>query len=454
MNLTLQFLGASGTVTGSKFLVSDGTKNVMIDCGLFQGLKELRLRNWSPIPIAASSIDAVIVTHAHLDHTGYLPILYKNGFSNPIYCTPPTRDLTKIILEDAAYLQEEEAENANRLGYSKHSPAEPLFRARDAKECLRFFKTIPEDQWAEISPGWKLRLRNSGHILGSAIVELQVAGKTLVFSGDLGRAQPLFLRKPFAIEEADILILESTYGDRFHSNGSPVEELAKITNRTIAKKGHLIIPSFAIGRTQDLLYLFSILKKEKKIPNIPIYLDSPLGINATEIYHDHSKWHSLKENEIEMFRDAVILVKSKQQSAELLRKRTSSIVIAGSGMAAGGRVLQHLAQRLPEEKNTVLLVGFQALGTRGRLLKEGASEVKIYGEYIPVRAEITEIPLLSAHADQREILGWLRQFKEPPQKTFIVHGEPQASDVLRVRIKDSLGWNCEIPRYLGTYDCA
>jgi metallo-beta-lactamase family protein len=284
--------------------------------------------------------------------------------------------------------------------------------------------------------------------LGSAFVELKVDGKTIVFSGDLGRREPLILRSPSILEEADYILIESTYGDRAHSQESPAKALAKITQDTLSRKGHLLIPSFAVGRTQDLLYLFSILKKQKKIPDVPIFLDSPLGINATEIFSEYPTWHALNAAEVKSLCQVATMVKSRQQSKELLQKKNSSIVIAGSGMVSGGRILHHLSKRLSDSKNTLLLTGYQAAGTRGRLLQDGVSELKIHGQYMPVRAQIEEISTLSAHADQREILSWLRNFKSPPKKVFIVHGEPQASDVLRVRIQDALGWECHIPKFL------
>lgn len=448
MGLSLQFLGGVGTVTGSKYLLTHGEQRVLIDCGLFQGVKDLRLRNWQPLPIDPGQLDAVILTHAHLDHTGYLPLLLKNGFRKSIFCTAPTRDLSKIILLDSAHIQEEDADYANQNGYSKHSPAEPLYTTEDVKEVLPLFNILKEKHWTEILPGWSLRFRASGHILGSAFVELKVAGKVIVFSGDLGRNEPLTLRSPCTIEEADYLLIESTYGDRIHSSESTLESLAKITQETVARKGHLLIPSFAVGRTQDLLYLFSLLKKGKRIGDIPIFLDSPLGINATGIFAEHPTWHSLNATEVKALCQVATMVKSQQQSKELLRRKGSSIIIAGSGMVSGGRILHHLSKRLSDSRNTILLTGYQASGTRGRQLQDRASEIKFHGQYVPVRAQIENLSTLSAHADQHEILGWLRKFKSPPKKTFIVHGEPQASDGLRVRIQDALHWQCQVPKLL------
>ncbi|MEO5970195.1 MAG: MBL fold metallo-hydrolase [Bdellovibrionia bacterium] len=448
MSVTIQFLGGAGTVTGSKYLVENGSHKVLIDCGLFQGIKELRLQNWAPLPIHAAEIDAVILTHAHLDHCGYLPLLVKQGFQGKIFSTSPTRDLSKIILLDSAKIQEEDAKEANQQGYTKHSPAKPLYDTQDVNVAMKLFVPVKSDEWTPLFPTSRFRFKPSGHILGSALIELEFDGIKIVFSGDLGRMNPLLYPSPAVIEQADYLLIESTYGDRLHDQASPLEQLAQITRDTVSRKGHLLIPSFAVGRTQDLLYLFSILKKEGKIPDVPIYLDTPMGINATEIFVDHPLWHKLSSEELGELSRVATLVKSRALSSELLKRKPSSIIIAGSGMVSGGRILQHLATRLPDDRNTVLLVGYQATGTRGRLLSEGASELKIHGQYVPIKARVEEITGLSAHADQFEILNWLGKITCAPKTTFIVHGEPQASDTLRVKIKDKLSWNVSIPRYL------
>ena len=446
MALTIEFLGAAGTVTGSKYCVSDGTRKVLVDCGLFQGVKDLRLQNWAKFPVDPQGIDAVVITHAHLDHTGYLPLLAKQGYRGPIYATPPTQDISKILLLDSAHIQEEDAENANRNGFSKHAPAKPLYTTADAHSAIELFKSIKGTEWTEILPGWKIRFQKSGHILGSAFIELIVAGKKIVFSGDLGRDNPLTLDSPTAIENADYLLIESTYGDRIHPVVPPLELLSKVIVETVERGGHLLIPSFAVGRTQDLLYLLATLKRNCAMPEIPVFLDSPLGLNATEIFESYPDWHKLSRDDISAMREITTIIKSRQQSQEVMRRKPSSIVIAGSGMVTGGRILHHLKARLWDKKNTVLLVGFQAAGTRGRLLEQGISELKIHGEYFPVGANIVELPGLSAHADQKEILDWLKNFKSPPRQTLIVHGEPQASDALRVKIQDTFHWNCHIPK--------
>ncbi len=448
MSLAIQFLGAAGTVTGSRHLLEFDGRRILVDCGLFQGLKELRLQNRQPFPVDPSTIEAVILTHAHLDHSGYLPLLKRNGFQGKVYCTAPTRELARILLLDAANIEEEDAEYANQKGYSKHAPALPLFSTTDVHSLLKSVKELPIDSWHQEIPGVKFRFQNSGHILGSAFVEIEIQGKRIVFSGDLGRNDPLILAPRISLERADFLVLESTYGDRLHPEESVMEALAKVVMDTIAKHGHLLIPSFAVGRTQDLLHLLAVLKRDCRIPNIPIYLDSPLAEDATEIYVRFPEWRKKYVKGQPVFSKVATIIKSRQQSKDLLAAKSSSIVIAGSGMVSGGRIVHHLASRIGDPRNTVLLVGFQAAGTRGRLLKEGAPEIKMHGRYFSVRAEIRELSGLSAHADQAETLDWLKGFKDTPKNTFIVHGEPQAADAIRVKIHDVLRWKVTVPKPL------
>lgn len=447
MKSSIQFLGGAGTVTGSKFLLTAGTKRVLIDCGLFQGLKELRLQNWAPFPVPPQSIDAVLLTHAHLDHSGYLPLLVRNGFSGPVFATAPTRDLCKVILFDSAKIQEEDAARANSAGYTKHAPAKPLYTTEDVERAMELIQIVETGKWLPIVDTIDARFTNSGHILGSAIIEVKTSEHTVAFTGDLGRTEPLILNPPEYIRNADYVVVESTYGDRVHPPLSPLKELARIVCETVERGGHVLIPSFAIGRTQDVLFLLSQLKEQSLIPReIPIFLDSPMAINATQIFLDYPNWHRLTSNEIENLCNGVTTVKNWKQSEELLHRKESSIVIAGSGMMTGGRVLSHLAKRLPDARNSVVLVGFQAAGTRGSQLRNGAAEIKIHGEYVNALASIEEISTLSAHADQRDMLQWLKHFESPPKKVFIVHGEPQGSDALRVRIQDMLKWKCKIPK--------
>jgi metallo-beta-lactamase family protein len=443
--MKLRFLGGVQTVTGSKTLITTGKHRFLVDCGLFQGIKDLRLRNWRKLDVNARELTAVLLTHAHLDHSGYLPLLVKQGFRGRIYCSSPTRDLAEVILLDSAHLQEEDAEFANRAGFSKHHPAEPLYTQKDVKEALSRFHCVGSGDWETLPGGAKFRLLPSGHILGSTFIEFESDDKKVVFSGDLGRQNPLLYPAPTRIDSADCLVLESTYGDRTHHFADPKAELALAISEAVSKRGQLIIPSFAVGRVQDLLFLLSQLKAESQLPAVPIYLDTPMGMRATEIFESHPNWHSLNRNEVDAMWEVVSVVQSQQQSIEIMRAEGPAIVIAGSGMVSGGRVLHHLANHLSDPKTSVLLVGYQAAGTRGRLLRDGISEIKIHGKYIPVRATIREISGLSAHADQSETLKWLSGFKSHPSMMLINHGEPQASDALRVKVKDVLGWRCEVP---------
>lgn len=448
--MKLQFLGGVQTVTGSKTLFQFRKHKILIDSGLFQGLKDLRLKNRAPLPVNPRALDAVLLTHAHLDHCGYLPLLVRDGFRGKIYCSAPTRDLAKMILLDSAKLQEEDAEFANRKGFSKHSPAEALYTHEDVERALEYFQAIPPGKWTPLPGGVQFRLTPSGHILGSTFIELEAGGKRVVFSGDLGRSNPVLYDPPMRIERADYLVIESTYGDRNHFDAATAEpvraKLARVVRETCERGGQVIIPSFAIGRVQELLYLLSVMKKERSIPDVPIYLDSPMGVNATRIFTDYPSWHHLDRQEIDQLCRATQILGSREESIRVMREASPAVIIAGSGMVTGGRVLHHLSARLGDERSTVLLVGFQAAGTRGRLLRDGAEEVKMHGRYFPVKCQIEELVGLSAHADQGETLQWLRGFREPPKQTFINHGEPQASDTLRVKIRDALGWSSAVPQ--------
>jgi metallo-beta-lactamase family protein len=446
MSVRIQFLGGAGTVTGSKFLVDTGSHRILVDCGLFQGIKELRLLNRAPFPIDPAKIDAVVLTHAHLDHSGYLPLLAKNGFHGKIHCTSPTKDLARLILLDSAHIQEEDADYANQKGFSKHKPALPLYDTRDVQALDRRWVTASPGSWKDACPGIHYRFTPSGHILGAAFVEIDAGGKLFVFSGDVGRAAPILYDPPSKLERADVLVIESTYGDRSHPKSSTLEDLERVVNETCARGGHLVIASFAVGRTQEILHLLSKLRRKHRIPEIPVFLDSPMGISATDVFFDHANWHRLDKREVEEMRELVTDVRTREQSKGLFREKGSTIVIAGSGMLNGGRVLHHLEKRLGDERNTILLVGYQAAGTRGRLLLGGVAELKLHGAYFPVKAHIEEISTLSSHADQPELLGWMRGFVNKPGRVFIVHGEPQSADALRVRMKDVLGWDAEVAR--------
>ncbi len=442
---SLTFLGGAQTVTGSKFLLGSGGLRVLVDCGLFQGLKDLRLRNWAPLPFDAQSLDCVILTHAHLDHTGYFPILVRNGFKGKAFCTPPTTVLTNLLLMDAGRIQEREAARALEGGYSKHNPPAPLFTQAEAVTAIRHLQSVPGGKWHSLTKTFRFRFLGSGHILGSAFIELDTPDGRIVFSGDLGRTKPLLLPPPALITKADYLVLESTYGDRRHPKEPVLRALGRIVNEALDRGGDVLIPSFAVGRAQDVLHLLGQLKRQKTIPDVPVFLNSPLGIEATQALGNFPDWHRLNPSEANALSRTATWVEDAKFSQSLLRNRKHKIIIAGSGMVTGGRILDHLEKALPDPRHTVLLVGYQAAGTRGRLLRDGVPEVKIYGRFVQVKARIEEISGLSAHADQVEIMNWLRGFKTKPRTTFLVHGEPQPCDALRVKIEHSLGWHCHMP---------
>ena len=447
--MQLQFLGATGTVTGSRYLLNAGGSSILVDCGLFQGYKQLRLRNRAPLPVEPSSLDAVVLTHAHLDHSGYIPLLVKNGFRGKIYCSSATFDLCKIMLPDSGRLLEEEAFFANRHGYSKHDPALPLYTEDDALHSLRQFSPVPFSERIALSSGLHMRMVRAGHILGAATISFDDGHTTLTFSGDLGRPGDPVLPAPSLIEHTDYLVVESTYGNRKHDPENPMDTLAEIIRRTAARGGVVIIPSFAVGRAQMMLYYLHRLKEEGKIPHaLPVYLNSPMAADATALYSAHYKDHKLSRSEYEAICRSAKVVNSVEESKALNERRVPMVIIAASGMATGGRVLHHLKAFAPDSRNTILFAGFQAGGTRGAAMVGGATSVKIHGEYVPVRAKVIQMENLSAHADADEILGWLGGFKKPPKMTFITHGEADAADALRVRINERLKWNCCVPEYL------
>jgi metallo-beta-lactamase family protein len=449
--MELTFLGATGTVTGSKYLLKSGTKHILIDCGLFQGLKQLRLKNWSKLPINPSKIDAVVLTHAHIDHSGYLPLLVKNGFSGKVYCSEGTADLCKIMLPDSAHLQEEEAEYANRRGFSKHHPALPLYTKEDAENALALLTPISFEQDVDLGDGLTLRLSPSGHILGSAFVRIHHQKTSVLFSGDIGRENDILMKPPVRIKQADYLLVESTYGNRLHQNDDPKVKLAAIVNKTVKRKGVVVIPVFAVGRAQELLYYIHLLKTSGAIAaDIPVYLNSPMAVDATEIFNLYHGEHRLSAEQCSALFHTAHMVNSIEQSKALNEAKGPMIILSASGMASGGRVVHHLKAFAPKPNNTILFVGFQAAGTRGAAMLDGAESIKIHGEYIPVRASVELISNLSAHADYSEILDWLGGFETPPKKTFIVHGEPVAADSMRRHIEEELHWQVEVPEYLET----
>ncbi len=445
---TIQFLGATGTVTGSKYLIEHGSRRILVDCGLFQGYKTLRLKNWAPLPCDPASIECVILTHAHIDHSGYLPLLAKNGFTGAVYCAEATRDLCEILLPDSGHLQEEEANYANRRGFSKHQPALPLYTREDAERCLSQFRPVEFEREIRLGNDLRLRLLPSGHILGSAFVALDTPQTSLLFSGDIGRPHDLVMPAPSPIGNVDYLVVESTYGNRRHDAADPLLLLAEIINRTARRGGVVVIPTFAVGRAQTLLYCIHLLKARRAIPDCPVYLNSPMAVDATRIFYRHLGEHRLTMAQCDGLARTAQVVNSVEESQELNRLQGPMIILAASGMATGGRVTHHLQAFAPDPRNTILFAGFQAGGTRGASLVQGADVIKIHGEYIPVRAEVRMLENLSAHADADEILDWLMTFSRPPRRTFITHGEPEAADALRHRIEEELHWRCAIPEYL------
>ena len=443
----LTFYGATGTVTGSKYLLERGDTQVMIDCGLFQGYKQLRLRNWAPPPLPPARLDALVLTHAHIDHSGYAPLLVRDGYDGPIYCTPGTAQLCAILLPDSGRLHELDAEYANRKGFSKHHPALPLYTEADALAAVKRLRPVPFGKEVGLARGFTLNFARAGHILGAATALITHPSGTLLASGDLGRPEDPLMLAPEPRRPSDHLILESTYGDRQHDHTPPESALAEIINRTAARGGVLLIPAFAVGRTQLLLLLIDRLKASGAIADIPVFLDSPMAIAATQAYRDNRATHRLDDDECARMCEAARFVRDVAESKALDERGGPMILISASGMATGGRVVHHLKAMGPDPRNTILLVGFQAGGTRGAALHGGARQLKIHGVYVAVNAEVAELDMLSAHADADELLAWLRTCPVAPRRTFITHGEPPAADALRRRIEEELGWPCAVPDY-------
>jgi metallo-beta-lactamase family protein len=453
---SITFLGAARTVTGSKYLLEVNDSRILVDCGLFQGLKELRLRNWEPLPVPADSIHAVVLTHAHIDHSGYLPRLFAEGFRGRVFCTPGTSDLCKIVLPDAGRLAEEDAREANRHGYTKHNPALPLFTEADAYRVLPNLQPVGFDRPVPVTGDITVRFVNSGHLLGSAfaILSLRVdGGREVVFSGDVGRYSRPVVPDPLPLESADTLVLESTYGNREHEPDEDGAKLAEIVNSTIARGGKLVIPAFAIGRVEEVIYWLKRLEEAGRIPSVPVFLDSPMALEALKYYQQRANELDPdmqgRRGEVSAFVTRRFqVIATPQQSADLVGSRIPSIVVSSSGMATGGRVLSHMKAALPNARNTILFSGFQAEGTRGRKLLEGAREIKIHGELVPVNAHVAQLHSMSAHADAGELLRWLGGFKRAPKMTYIVHGEPEAAEALAARVTGTLGWPAHVADYL------
>ncbi|MGX8785315.1 MBL fold metallo-hydrolase RNA specificity domain-containing protein [Legionella pneumophila] len=446
--MKLTFLGATQTVTGSKYLLTIDSKKILIDCGLFQGYKELRLRNWASLPIDPRDIDAVIITHAHIDHTGYLPLLVKNGFQGKIYATPGTKALCAILLPDSGHLQEEEARLANKYGFSKHKPALPLYTEKDARTALNHFETVDFNAPHQLFNGFSFEFHRAGHIVGAAMIKIKTSKCSLLFSGDIGRPYDSVMKAPTPIQEADYLVMESTYGDRLHDATDPLPQMGQVINATIKRGGSVVIPAFAVGRAQSLLYFIYQLKQKGEIhKDVPVFLDSPMAINATHLLCTYKEDHRLNEEQCHGLCNAATYINTPEESKELDRHKMPQIIIAASGMAQGGRIVHHLKAFAPDPKSTLLFTGFQAGGTRGARIVNGEREVKIHGSMVPIRAKVVVMSSTSAHADYQELLGWLKHFIRPPKKVFITHGEPHSAQSLKDKIEQQFGFTCMIPSY-------
>lgn len=446
LQTNIHFLGAAGTVTGSKYLLETGNTNILIDCGLFQGLKELRLKNWEYPPVNASTIDAVLLTHGHLDHTGYLPRLIKQGFKGPIYGTNPTLDIAAIILKDSARIQEQEAYRANEEGYSKHSPAKPLYTLDDVDNTLSHFKRIPPAQWLPLLEGIHMRFSYNGHILGATFIEIDLYGKYFVFSGDIGRTNDLLLYPPLKPKKADFLFIESTYGGKFHpQEAEAVPVIEKLVNETIGRGGSLFIPSFSVERAQLLMMILGSLVRENKIPKVPMIMDSPMGADVLQLFQRTRDWHKLDDDECYEMCKHFTVISSFRETLLMRENKDPKIVIAGSGMLTGGRILNYLEAQAHNPKNTLLLVGYQAEGTRGRKLLDGEKGFKAYGKWVSFHMQMEIIEGLSAHADHAELLNWMGELQSKPERIFVVHGEKEAREALQKGIKETYKWDAELP---------
>ena len=449
---TLTFLGANATVTGSRHLVEHEGRRMLVDCGMFQGYKQLRLRNWAAPPFDPRTLDAVVLTHAHIDHSGWLPRLVALGFRGPIHATAGTADLCGILLPDAARLQEEDAQFANQGGFSRHHPALPLYTEADARACLAQLRVVDFGRPFAPLPGLTATLQRAGHLLGAASVRLAHEGGAVLFSGDLGRRNDPIMPAPAPVDGADVIVVESTYGDRTHPTLSPEDELAPVLARVAARGGIAVVPTFAVGRAQALLLTLARLKAAQRIPDVPVYLDSPMAVDATGLYLRHRAEHRLDEAQCAQMRDVAVLVRDADTSRALVRRRGPMIVLAASGMATGGRVLHHLAAHAGEPRNAIVLTGYQAGGTRGASLASGARSLRIHGRDIDVRAEVVQVGALSAHADADELLAWLATASRPPRLVAVTHGEPEAAEALRRRIVHELGWDATVPEFASTLD--
>lgn len=445
--LSLTSLGGAGTVTGSKHLLTSGDTRILIDCGLFQGLKNLRELNWQRLDVSPRDIDAVVLTHAHLDHCGYLPRLILDGFRGKIYCTQATRDVAELILLDSAWLQEKDADFANRKGFSRHKPALPLYTVPDAERALKHFQPVALHSEVELPGGARLMLRRAGHILGATTAQIDIGGQRIVFSGDLGRYGDRVMHDPETVPSADYVVIESTYGNRRHDRSDAVKALGDVISRTVQRGGTVVVPAFAVGRAQSLIHDLWLLRQQGGLNNVPVFLDSPMATNATELLYRHKSEHKLAERDFEQAFAAVTYVREVEESKALSANRYPKVILSASGMATGGRVLHHMKAALRDPKHTILFVGYQAEGTRGRALVEGATTVKMHGELVPVNARIEKVDSMSAHADRSELVRWLKTFPAPPTTTYLVHGEPGPMATFKEKIAAELGWHVEVPGY-------
>jgi len=448
--MQLRFLGGTGTVTGSKYLIEHEGRRLLLDCGLFQGLKQLRLRNWAALPVPPAGIDAVVLTHAHIDHSGWLPRLVEQGFRGTVHATPATRELCELLLPDSGHLQEDEARYANLHGFSKHAPALPLYTEAAARRALERIETREFDTAFEPVPGFEVRLRRAGHILGAASVHVRCGAASVLFSGDLGRRDDLMMKPPAPPDAADCVLVESTYGNRSHATGDPLATLADVVCRTAARGGIVVVPAFAVGRAQTLLHGLRMLKEARRIPDLPVFLNSPMATDVTGIFRRHAEDHRLSADECRAMCRGVKFVNTEAESRALNDLRYPSVIVSASGMATGGRVVHHLKAYAPDARNAIVFAGFQAAGTRGAAMLGGAREIKIHGAWIPVLAEVANLEGLSAHADRQGLLDWIGALPRAPRHVYVTHGEPEAADALRQAIEERHRWPCSVPEYLET----
>ena len=443
--MKIYFLGAAGTVTGSKFVVEHNETRILIDCGLFQGLKALRELNWQPLSVLPSTIDFVLLSHGHLDHCGWLPKLVNDGFLGKIFCTSPTKQISQLILLDSAKIQEEEAERANKENYSKHNPAKPLYIVEEAENVIPFFRVVDKDLEVKLTDDIYFKFFYASHIIGACSIELHIEDKVLVFSGDIGQDDDVLLYPPIKPKKADFVFMESTYGNRLHPENDVMFELEQIINNTFRKGGNVVIPSFAVERVQTVMYLLWQLKEQNRIPNMPYVIDTPMGISVLDVFLENTKWHKLNPHQCEEMCKMFTMISSYKDTIDMIYNEKPKVIIAASGMITGGRVLSYLERYIVDEKNTVLMVGYQAEGTRGRKLLEGAKEIKFYGKYYPVNANVLLVEGLSAHGDQKDLINWLSELENKPQKVFLIHGENSAADELRIKINETYGFDCVVP---------